>query len=628
MESTGTLDIRLLRISRLLERFSKGDFSSREAYNENGDEIDHIIRQLNLLGERVHRSGKIINDYEKRVTAIMDVLLKYTLFDFSEKAQISEAGDEIDAIALALNTLGEELNDRIRTEKKHLQELEQMAVVMETTADALISYNAEGIVTHWNRSAERIYGYAASEAIGRFTIDNLTPESEREVIQTAEKKVREGQQVVDLHIKRTHKDGRLIDVSLTLTPIFDSQKKLVAISGVSRDITEQKKAERVLRESEARYRILVEGVKDYAIITLDPEGNITTWNEGAERIKGYKAEEILGRHFSVCYPPDFIKSGTPEKLLAEAAAKGKAYHEGFSVRKDKTQFWGSVLITALRDDNGGLLGFSKITRDLTEYKNKDEEIRKSNLRLEQKNIELEKINKELASFAYVSSHDLQEPLRKIQTFASRIMETDTGKLTPQTQNYFERIRSSANRMQQLLQDILDYSRLSTQDLKIEATDVNRLVKEVIEDFQDTIEMKKGRMEVSEICNIPVIPFQFKQLITNLVSNAIKFSRKDVPPVVKIDGSMIESASMKNKLPQTVPSYCHIRVSDNGIGFEPHFTDQIFEVFQRLHGQDTYPGTGIGLAICKKIVDNHNGMIEAESQLGKGTTFHIYLPVKS
>jgi PAS domain S-box-containing protein len=627
LESTGTLDIRLLRISRLLERFSKGDFSSREPYNENGDEIDNIIRQLNLLGERVHRSGKIINDYEKRVTAIMDVLLKYTLFDFSEKAQISETGDEIDAIALALNTLGEELSDRIRTEKKHLQELEQMAVVMETTADALISYDPKGIVTHWNRSAERIYGYRAAEAIGKFTIGDLAPASELEAVKETEKKVRGGQQIIDLHTKRVRKDGRQIDVSLTLTPVFDSKKKLVAITGVSRDITEHKRAEMVLRESEARYRILVEGVKEYAIITLDPEGNITTWNDGAERIKGYKAEEILGKHFSVTYPEDFVKSGMPKKLLSEAAEKGKAYHEGFSIRKDKSQFWGSVLITALRDDNGELLGFSKITRDLTEYKNKDEEIRKTNLRLEQKNIELEKINKELASFAYVSSHDLQEPLRKIQTFASRIMETDSGKLSPQTGNYFERIRSSANRMQQLLQDILDYSRLSTQDLKIETTDVNRLVKEVLEDFQDAVETKRGRIEADEICNIPVIPFQFKQLITNLVSNAIKFSRKDVPPVVRINSSIIESASRKSKLPQTVSTYCHIRVSDNGIGFEPHFTDQIFEVFQRLHGQEAYPGTGIGLAICKKIVDNHNGVIEAESELGKGTTFHIYLPVK-
>jgi PAS domain S-box-containing protein len=627
VESTGTLDIRLLKISRLLDRFSKGDFTSREPFNENGDEIDAIIKQLNQLGERVHKSGKIINDYERRVTAIMDVLLKYTMFDFSEKARISEIGDEIDAIALALNTLGEELNDRIKAEKKHLRELEHMAVVVETTTDALISYDAKGIVTHWNKSAERIYGYSALEAIGHFTILDFTLPSDIGDIKLLMAEVRSGKQIVDRHMKRMTKDKRIIDVSFTLTPIFDSAKKLTSISGISRDITEQKRAEMILRESEAKYRTLVEGVKEYAIITLDSEGFITTWNEGAERIKGYKAEEILGKHFSVCYPPDFRETHMPEKLLTEAVDKGKAYHEGYSLRKDQTQFWGSVLITALRDDNGELLGFSKITRDLSEYKRKDEEIRKTNLRLEQKNFELEKINKELASFAYVSSHDLQEPLRKIQTFASRIMDTDLERLSANGKNYFERIRSSANRMQQLLQDILDYSRLSTQDLKIESTDVNRLVKEVLEEFQDSVEAKKGTLEASEICDIPVIPFQFKQLLTNLVSNAIKFSRKDVPPEIKIKSRLVKSSEIKNKSLTAAPTYCHITVSDNGIGFEPHFTDQIFEVFQRLHGQEAYPGTGIGLAICKKIVDNHSGFIEAESELGKGTTFHIYLPVK-
>jgi PAS domain S-box-containing protein len=628
LKSTDTIDIRLLKIANLLDKFMRGDFTVREAYSRNGDEIDQIIGKLNVLAEKVQASGKVINDYERRVTAIMNVLLKYTFFDFTEKAEISPVGDEIDAIALALNTLGEELSDRIKAEKKHTEDLEKLAVVIETTADAVISANPDLVITHWNKSAERIYGFTAEEVIGKHSIIDFTPEEEREFILETVKKAKMGEQVIGVETKRYRKDKSIIDISLTLTPIFNAEGELISISGVSRDITEQKRSEQVLRESEARYRLLVEGVKDYAIISLDPDGIITTWNEGAEKIKGYTADEIIGRHFSIFYTEEDKKAHFPESFLNEAKLVGKASHEGYRIKKNGTKFWGSVVITCLRNPSGEITGFSKITRDLTEYKQKDEEIRRTNQRLEQKNIELEKINKELASFAYVSSHDLQEPLRKIQTFASRILETDEVTLSDQGKNYFTRIRSSANRMQQLLQDILDYSRLSTHEMKIEPADLKHLIEEVKDEFAEALEEKKGKIEIGELCNVPVIPYQFKQLMTNLVSNAIKFSKEGIPPLIKINGEINDKPDFHQKVALNSPKYCHITVTDNGIGFEKHFKDQIFEVFQRLHGQEQYPGTGIGLAICKKILDNHNGVIEAESKLGEGTTFHIYLPVHS
>lgn len=626
MKNTVITDVRLEKVAVLLQKYLQGDFSAREGSAEKGDEIDRIIQLTNRLGEKVQQSGQLIADYERRVTAIMNVLLKYTFFDFTEKAEVSNVGDEIDAIALALNTLGEELHDRLEIEKKQLEDLKKLAAVVESTADAVISMDQDGYITHWNQSATRIYGYTDQEMIGRQPMDVLTPQEDREEFEEIYEKAMRGEQMANVITRARKKDGTVIEVAVTLTPVYDAEGRLVTIASLSRDVTEQQKAEKVLRRSEEKFRTLVEGVKDYAIMMLDPEGNVVSWNEGAAAIKGYTAEEIMNRNFSIFYTPEDRKDGLPEKLLEEARARGKTTAEGFRVRKDGSSFWAYVVITCLYDDNQQVVGFSKIIRDLTETKEKDDKIRKYTLRVEQKNLELERTNNELASFAYVSSHDLQEPLRKIQTFASRILETDYRNLSEQGKDYFNRMNSSANRMQQLILDILDYSKLTTHNMKSEIKDLNELIDEVLEEYSDLLGEKKAIVSVEKLFHAPVIPYQFKQLISNLLSNALKFSSQSREPLITIRGEVVKAADLPYKVAYQRDRYCRITFSDNGIGFEPHFNRQIFEVFQRLHNQEVYKGTGIGLAICKKIVDNHNGLIEAKGQLDKGATFEIYLPL--
>ena len=626
MEGPETIDRRLKKISQVLQKYLDGDFSVRQTFEENGDEVDEIIRLVNELGAKVQRSGQLISDYETRVTAIMNLLLKYTFFDFSEKAEISPVGDEIDAIALALNTLGEELNDRIQNEKKHSEQLEKLAVVLQTTADAVMSFSPEGEVTLWNQSAERIFGYTAEEMIGRAAANDFTPEEEKEKSEEMFRKVMSGQQVINEHARIKRKDGRIVDVSITLTPIVNEQGQLRSISALSRDITAQKKAELALRENEERFRSLVEGVKDYAIIMLDPNGLVSTWNKGAESMKGYKAEEIIGKSFETFSTPEDRAKGTPQRLLDEAKEHGKANIEGLRVRKDGSTFWGYIVLTCLHDTKGKVLGYSKITRDLTENKKKDDEIRRSNLRLEQKNFELERMNKELASFAYVSSHDLQEPLRKIQTFSSRILETDYKFLSEQGKDYFNRLNSSANRMQQLILDILDYSKVNTTDTKKENTDLHELTTEILDEYKDQIDEKQAEVQLADLPVVPVVRFQYKQLISNLLSNALKFSDPARKPLIQISYDVVSSSQLPHRTSSLKEKYCHIVFKDNGIGFEPHFSKQIFEVFQRLHSQEVYKGTGIGLAICKKIVENHEGQIVARSELDKGSHFDLYLPM--
>ncbi len=282
----------------------------------------------------------------------------------------------------------------------------------------------------------------------------------------------------------------------------------------------------------------------------------------------------------------------------------------------------------------------KYTHELEEkVKLRTEELSVANHELLLNNDELVKMIKELESFTYVASHDLQEPLRKIQTFANRLLNKETEHLSETGKDYFARMQKAAMRMQQLITDLLAFSRISTSDRKFEKTNLNLIVDDVKNDFNEIIEEKKATLEASGLGDVSTIKFQFRQVMQNLIGNALKFSTPGRAPHITIKSENVAGAKLNrvqadllsdqtglplNKLdPEII--YCHITVSDNGIGFEPKYKSQIFELFQRLHGKEAFAGTGIGLSIVKKIVENHKGFVTASSELDKGSTFHVYLP---
>ncbi len=254
-----------------------------------------------------------------------------------------------------------------------------------------------------------------------------------------------------------------------------------------------------------------------------------------------------------------------------------------------------------------------------------QQLKQANDSLEERNVSLQNLNKELEAFNYVSSHDLQEPLRKIQTFAILLLEKEDINLSDKGKNYFRLIQSAAERMQQLIHDLLAFSRLSASERKFEVLKLSTIVEEVKFEFADIIVHKRATIIVKESCEVNVIPFQFRQLIHNLIGNALKFSRKGVPPQISITSKLVKYNKLK--MPNLPPQreYYHISIKDNGIGFENEFNEKIFEVFQKLHSKEEFSGTGIGLAIVKKIVDNHNGIITAKGELNKGAIFDIYIP---
>ncbi|MES2656171.1 MAG: chemotaxis protein CheB [Bacteroidota bacterium] len=255
-----------------------------------------------------------------------------------------------------------------------------------------------------------------------------------------------------------------------------------------------------------------------------------------------------------------------------------------------------------------------------------QELKESNELLADNNNALQNMNKELESFTYVSSHDLQEPLRKIQTFANLLLENENQQLSVKGKNHLHLIQNAAERMRQLISDLLAFSRISVAERKFESTDLNIIVEDVKAEFKEIIEQKNAVIEVTALCTVETIPFQFRQLMHNLVGNALKFSKPNVPPHITIKSKNIKYSKLNSAIHPTLKEHCHITITDNGIGFEKEFSEKIFEVFQRLHNKDKYTGTGIGLAIVKKIVNNHNGTISVRSKLNKGTSFDIYIPV--
>jgi PAS domain S-box-containing protein len=378
---------------------------------------------------------------------------------------------------------------------------------------------------------------------------------------------------------------------------------------------------------EQRIQNILEAAPD-AVVTIDSDGIITSWNAEAEHLFGWNKEETLGKTLPETIIPDRHHHGHTHGMKHYlSTGEGSALNKPIEVHgrtKAGTEVPIELKISVSQEhDRKQFIGFM---RDITIRQQIEKNTKEKSEQLAEANETLLAANKELESFTYISSHDLQEPLRQIQTFVSRIKDKDHDQLSDNSKKFFSKIENASARMQLLIADLLAYSRTKTEARTFEQTDVSEIVTEVLHEFQDIIEEKKAAIDLGEMCSAVVIQYQFQQMIHNLISNALKFSRPDVPPHISIDCKNIipEAGTHPDIIPKK--SYCHISVSDNGIGFDEQYKDRIFQVFQRLHDKNTISGTGIGLTIVKKIVENHHGIIIASSKPGEGARFDIYLPI--
>ncbi|HEX8040592.1 MAG TPA: PAS domain S-box protein [Chryseosolibacter sp.] len=743
---------RMTAIVEQVRRFAEGDYTAAPPASGTSVEVGEIALALNELGARLAARQRVYEEREKRIEKLLDILLRYTILDFSERAPIGDDGDEIDALAAGLNSLGEEVIDHIA----RLKEREvQVQTIFTSAPDAVIAIDRNGSVVRWNPAAARIFGWGQEETIGQPLHRFIVPERFRErhvngirhFLDTAEGKF--VNRTVEL--PALCKDGREIDIEMTISTAQVSGEHLFI--SFLRDITRRKKAEEEVRSlnatleqrvlerteqlnlSEAKYRSLFENnpmplwvldmetlmfidVNESALghygysreeflamssVDLRPEEerqrylNLTRKPDGTENMgvwkhrkkdgsiiyaevsaheilfEGRKARLILSSDVTektralkelqisearfrrifdskmtgflfwdasgriteandlflemVGYSRDDLREGRmhlngmtpPEYLEADARALEQIRLHGVCdpfekeyIRKDGTRI--PVMIGAANIDDSPSVSGVTCVMDISQRKKMEEEIlglnRSLEARIAQRTLALEEVNKELESFSYSVSHDLRAPLRAIHGYSEMLQEDFGDKLDGEGERLLKNIKFNAKRMGQLVDDLLAFSRMGKRALTETETDLARIVDDVLKGLRPE-EKNRARITVRPLGTARADGNLLRQAFQNLISNALKYSSKHERPEVEIGMEEVDG----------VTAYF---VRDNGAGFDMAYYNKLFGVFQRLHGEDEFEGTGVGLAIVQRIIHRHGGKIWAEGKVGEGAVFYFTL----
>lgn len=489
-----------------------------------------------------------------------------------------------------------------------------LSAIVVSSEDAIIGKTLDGIVTSWNQSARRIFGYTADEIVGQ-SIRLLIPEDRWDEEPLILDRIRRGERVEHFETKRRTKEGRLLDISLTISPIHDSQGNVIGVSKIARNITEQKRIERTFAEERERSRMAIAATR------------MGTWEYVLTDKSFHCSDETLHiwgapltQATNVAFLLDGVHPEDRDRLIAEATAavrdKSQRFFDAvFRVIRavDREIRWvrvqGRVFLAQGQKPDAFIGTVLDVTDVHRAHQLLEKTVAERTRELTELNHRLQESNQELEQFAYIASHDLQEPLRKIQVFSEMVEERLAGE-TPEVRGYFARVRDAAGRMSRLIRDVLEYSRLSASDLPPDRIDLNDLLQEVLIALEWRIAEKGARVLAGDLPPVRGIPSQLRQLFQNIISNALKFSRDE--PIIRITA-------------EREPGFVRLAFADNGIGFEQEYAGKIFRIFQRLNRQEDYLGSGIGLAICKKIVDNHGGTITASGTPGEGAIFTVTLP---
>ncbi len=467
-----------------------------------------------------------------------------------------------------------------------------------------------------NAAFARDFGKRPEEFTGRTDFDLFARD-------LAEKYFADDQRIMWTGERETFTERNVLDgtpryVEVTKTPVVDDAGKVIGLLGIFTDVTALKRADADAKRSQAFLNSVIENLPIMVFIKRAEDLRIVLWNHASEQLTGHSAAEVLGKTDAEIFggeQADFFVARDREAL-----AGGKLVDTPDEVHQ--TPHKGLRMVHTRKipicDERGVPQYLVGIAEDITEEKAAEEKLRQFTAQLEQN-------NRELQEFAYVASHDLQEPLRKVRAFGDRLRTKCGAVLSDEGKDYLTRMLGAAQRMQGLIEDLLEFSRVTTRAQPFEPVDLNQIAREVLSDLEVRIEQSHARVEVGELLILEADATQMRQLLQNLIGNALKFHRKEELPVVKVFTRMIAAPERRGRR-VNAPEYCELCVEDNGIGFDEKYLDRIFTVFQRLHGRGEYEGTGVGLAICRKIALRHGGEITARSQPGAGAKFIVKLPL--
>ncbi|CAN5217665.1 hypothetical protein BH23BAC3_BH23BAC3_33480 [soil metagenome] len=551
---------------------------------------------------------------------------------------------ETDETISGVTSIAYEVTKLVRARKKaeenehrfrKLIEESPIATALYTGSDHVVQYANDMMLEYWGKD---------KEVFGKPLIEALPELKKQDFLQHLDDVYNSGEPYTGVEKKANLQvNGKLqpLYFNFNYKALRDKEENIFGILNTAFNVTEEVIAKKSLEKREKTLRQLLDCMPQ-KISHTDDKGKVIFFNKQWTDDTGFTQEQLKGNKWiKTVHPDDFQE--LKENWIKAANRETALEVECRILHKERGYRWHLNRAVPIKDENGKLIMWVGSNTDIHEQKKQkeilaeavaertkelkraNEELIIHNRKIEKREKELERANKELESFAYISSHDLQEPLRKIQTFADRIREKEKKNLSDRGLNYFERMEDTAKRMRILINDLLAFSRVNNANKDYDLVDLNKIIEEVKEEYKDLIEKKNATIEVSDLCDAKVIVFQFRQLMNNLISNALKFSKPDTPPHIKIKNKVDKGINLNDKLLSLEDNYCHITIEDNGIGFEPCYSERIFEVFQQLHSKDLYEGTGIGLAIVKKIVDNHDGYITADSKPGKGTRIDIYIP---